>query len=129
MTGLLLESKDMSDTAVDRVPEPSLRLVADRNHRIEPLVNRDMRQQLWHITRPENLVHGRKVRRALLGVEVGRKDAPRDALPPEELARPAGARGPRRGGRGARGGGASRVCGAHHVVVGEKYWKFLKEGK
>lgn len=80
----------MRDAAIDRVPEPRLGLVAYRHHRIKPLVDRNVEEELGDVAGPENLVDGSKVCRPLLGVEVRGEYAPRHALPPQELACTAG---------------------------------------
>lgn len=92
----------MGNTSVDRVPEPGLSLITDGDHRIEPLVNRDMEEELRHVTRPKHLVDGRKMSRALLRVEIRREHATRHALPSQELACPAWPSTSSRGGAIAR---------------------------
>ncbi|RWW39789.1 hypothetical protein BHE74_00054844 [Ensete ventricosum] len=87
---LLLEGEDVSNATVDGVAEPCLGLVADSNDSVVPLVGRDVQEELRRVAGTEHLVHRREARRALLGVEVRREYAPRHALPPQKLARPAG---------------------------------------
>lgn len=78
----------MSNAAVNRVPEPRLSLVTDSDHRIEPLVRRNMEKQLRHVAGPEHLVHRREMGGALFRVEIRREYASGHTLSPQELACP-----------------------------------------
>lgn len=88
-TDLLLKGEDVRDAAVDGVAEARLGLEADGDHRIEALVRGDVKQQLRNVACTEDLVHGRKVRRALVRVEVGSEDTAAHALSTQKLARAA----------------------------------------
>lgn len=79
----------MANAAVDRVPEPCLSLITNRNHRVGPLVHRDVVEELRDVASSEHLVHRREMSGALLRVEIRRKYAPRHTLPSQELACPA----------------------------------------
>ena len=79
---LLLEGKYVGNTAVDRVSEPSLSLVAYSDHRIESFVDGDMAKQLGNIAGSEHLVHGRKVGCSLLRIKIRCKYASHHTLSP-----------------------------------------------
>lgn len=76
----------MRNTAIDRIPNPSLSLISDRDHGLAPLVQRHVQQQLGRVAGPEHLVNGGEARRAVLVAEVGSENAVGGALPPQELA-------------------------------------------
>lgn len=86
---LLLKSKDVSNTAVYRIPEPSLRLVTYCYHRIQPFMDRDVQKKLRYIASPKHLVDSCEMGRPLLRVEVRRKYTPGYTLPPQKFARTA----------------------------------------
>ena len=83
---LVLEDGDVADATVDRVPEPRLRLVRQRVHRLLPLAGAQVVEELRDVARPEHPVDVGELRRVLRR-EVGREHAPLRALPPQELAR------------------------------------------
>lgn len=86
---LLLKGKDMSDASINRVADAGLSFVTDGEDRILPPVHGDAGKELRNVTRPEYLVDGSEMGRALLRIKVGSEHASRQALPPKELARPA----------------------------------------
>lgn len=83
---LLLEGKDVTDTAVDGVSNPRESLVAKSDDGIEALVCRNAQEKLGGIASAKHLVHGSEVSGALLRVKIGRKYAAAYALAPKELA-------------------------------------------
>jgi hypothetical protein len=79
---LLLQSKDVTDTAIDGVSNPGEGLVAKSDDGIEALVWRNAREELGGIAGAEHLVHSSEVSSALLRVKIGRKYATAHALSP-----------------------------------------------
>jgi hypothetical protein len=86
MADLLLEGKDVTDTAIDGVSNPRKSLIAKSNDGIEALVCRNAQEKLGGIASAKHLVNGSKVSSALLRVKIGRKYATAHALTPQELA-------------------------------------------
>lgn len=86
---LLLKSKDVSNTAINRVPEPRLSLITNGDHGVEALLWRDVKEELRHIAGSKHLMHRREMSRALFRVEIRREYASSHTLPPQELACPA----------------------------------------
>lgn len=76
----------MSNTAIDRVSNPSQSLVAESNHRVEPLVSGNPGKELGSVAGTKHLVHGREVGGALVGVKVRSKNTAFHALSPKKLA-------------------------------------------
>lgn len=85
---LLLKSKDMSNTTIHGISKPCLSFIANCDHRIKPLIHRNVEEQLGNVTGTKNLVHSGKVRGTLLRIKVRSKDATGHALSPQKLARP-----------------------------------------
>ena len=79
----------MGDTALDRVAEVCLCLVADSDDTVEAFLFRDVIQELGNISGTKHLVHRGKVHRSLVLAEVRRENAVAHALVTQELARPA----------------------------------------
>lgn len=79
----------MSNTTIDRISNPSKSLVTKSNASVETLGRRDAVEELRGIASSEHLMHGGKVGGALLGVEIGCKNAPFHTLSPQKLARAA----------------------------------------
>lgn len=79
---LLLKSKDVSNTAIDGISESSLSLKTNGDNRIEPLVNRDVVEELRHVASSKHLMNRGKVGRPLFRVKVRGKYTPRHTLPP-----------------------------------------------
>lgn len=83
---LFLESKDVGNAAVDRVPDASQCLVRDGDGSVCPGVKREVVQKLGDVARPEDLVDCSKVTGSLVIAEVRSKHTLTGALPPQELA-------------------------------------------
>ena len=79
----------MGDTAVDRVVEARLCLVADGADSIVAFLFRDVIQQLGNVAGTKHLVHHGKVRSSRVLAEVRREDAVAHVLATQELERPA----------------------------------------
>jgi hypothetical protein len=71
MADLLLEGKDVTDTAIDGVSNPRKSLIAKSNDGIEALVCRNAQEKLGGIASAKHLVNGSKVSSALLRVKIG----------------------------------------------------------
>ncbi|KAK9138904.1 hypothetical protein Sjap_009498 [Stephania japonica] len=69
------EGKDVGDAAVNGVANASQSFIAYANHSIKTFVRRDAKEELGNIPGAEHLMHCLEVHYALLGVEVGSKDA------------------------------------------------------
>lgn len=110
---LLLESKDGRDAAIDRVREPSLSLIWDRNHRVMTTVHRNMMQQFRHVAGPKNLMDRREPSGSLVRPEMWSENASTHTLPSQELASPT-----RRGRSCPR-----RRSRCHNSSAGRKWWR------
>ena len=82
---LLLKRDDVGDAAVDRVSETRLSLETDWNDSVCPFMLGNMVEEFWNVARSEHLMNRRKVRRSLIGVEIGCEYAAGNALPSQEL--------------------------------------------
>ena len=85
---LLLQSKNGGHTTINRIRQPCLSLIGYGDHRLVAAVHRNMQQELRHVACAKHLVHGCETCCTLVWTKVGCKDAPADALPPQELACP-----------------------------------------
>lgn len=92
---LLLEGEDVGDATVDGILEPRLGLVGDGDGRLGSIGHGEVHEDLGEVTSPEHLVDRREVGRSLFMAEVRGEDAAPHALPPQELASPAGRAKPR----------------------------------
>lgn len=83
---LLLKSEDVGNAAVNRVPNPSQRLVTKRDHGVEPAVRWDSQEQFGGVASSEHPMHRREEGGALLRVEIRCKNATSHTLPSKEFA-------------------------------------------
>lgn len=90
LSDLLLEGEDVGDAAVDGVLQACLGLVGDGDGGLAAFGHGEVHEELGDVAGAEDLVDSREVGGALLVAEVGGEDAPPRALPPQELASPAG---------------------------------------
>lgn len=76
----------MRDTAIDRILQPSLSFVRDRDRGLAAVGDREVSEKLGSVACPEDLVDGREVRGAEFVAEVRGKDAAIDTLSSKKLA-------------------------------------------
>lgn len=80
----------MRDAAINGVSNPGLSFISNSDDGLVAIRNRYVQQQLGHVAGSEHLVNGGEAGRSLLRAEVRGEDAIGGALPPQELACPAG---------------------------------------
>lgn len=87
---LLLQRKYVCDTAIYWITEPGLRLVWHGDCSLAAVTCREMREDLWGIACPKDLMDGSKVCSPLLMGEVWGEYTAIDTLPAQKLARSTG---------------------------------------
>lgn len=83
---LLLQGKDMGNTAVNRIANPCLSFISNGDNRLTPISHRNMQQQFRNITSTKHLVNGRESSWALFRAKIRSKNAISGTLSPQELA-------------------------------------------
>lgn len=83
---LLLKSKDVRNTAVNRISEAWLCFIANGDDCIKPLGHRNAQEKLGHIASPKNFVHSSKMGCTLLCIKIRSEDTTRNTFSSEKLA-------------------------------------------
>lgn len=83
---LLLQSKNMGDTTINRVMESSLSFIRDCDSSFRAVVHWELSEELRNIACPKDFVNYRKMGRTLFVAEIRGKYTTLDASPPQEFA-------------------------------------------
>jgi len=81
----MLKGEDMTNASVDGIAKPSQCLVSKRDDSVQSPAGWNHHEELGGVARPENLVHGREMRRPFHRIKVGSEDTVSNAFPSEKL--------------------------------------------